>query len=102
VDFGFAKLISQKTMTNCGTLVYVAPEVLKLTGTSFEADVWSLGVVIHEMICGQTPFHCEDPMEQYDAIAKCRPKYSSQLGAQLRELLERIFVPDPPFRITLH
>lgn len=101
VDFGFAKQISSKTTTNCGTLVYVAPEVLKQTGTSFEADVWSLGVLIHEMICGQTPFNTEDTMNQYDAIVKCRPVYSSLLGAQLRELLEKIFVPDPQFRISL-
>jgi len=52
VDFGFAKFLKEKTTTNCGTLVYVAPEILKQTGTSFEADVWSLGVIIHEMICG--------------------------------------------------
>ena len=81
VDFGFAKQINQKTSTNCGTLVYVAPEVLKQTGTSFEADVWSLGVLIHEMISGLTPFNTEDTMNQYDAIVKCRPIYSTLLGA---------------------
>jgi len=63
VDFGLSKQlkIKNKAYTNCGTVDYVAPEVLKEIGTSFEADVWSLGVLLHEICCGETPFHNEDP-----------------------------------------
>jgi serine/threonine protein kinase len=54
VDFGFAKLIKwqQKTFTNCGTPVYIAPEVLRGTGHSYEVDIWSLGVLIVEIVSG--------------------------------------------------
>lgn len=53
VDFGFSKqlLDGKPTFTNCGTQGYVAPEVLKAIGSSYEADIWSLGVLLHEMCC---------------------------------------------------
>ena len=59
VDFGFAKQMksqNQRTTTNCGTPVYIAPEVLRGGGHSYEVDVWSLGVLMVEICSGQTPF----------------------------------------------
>lgn len=54
VDFGFAKQLSKngKALTNCGTPDYVAPEVVKNIGAGFEADIWSFGVLICEVISG--------------------------------------------------
>ena len=60
IDFGFAKRLHSSTnakhhyraYTNCGTVGYTAPEVLMSLGASFEADIWSLGVMIAEMISG--------------------------------------------------
>ena len=69
VDFGFAKRFrsadvkknQMRAYTNCGTPDYIAPEVLRGVGTSFEADVWSLGVLMCEIISGRTPFHSDNP-----------------------------------------
>ena len=60
VDFGFAKRFQKRdieknqmrTFTNCGTPDYIAPEVLRGIGTSFQADIWSIGVLICEIISG--------------------------------------------------
>ena len=60
VDFGFAKRFTRqdeqrnqlRTFTNCGTPDYIAPEVLRGVGSSFQADIWSLGVLICEIISG--------------------------------------------------
>jgi serine/threonine protein kinase len=57
IDFGFAKKLQSssnpkhhyKTYTNCGTLGYTAPEVLLSHGASFEADIWSFGIILCEL-----------------------------------------------------
>lgn len=53
VDFGFAKeLTDNRTHTNCGTPSYIAPEVIKGIGHGIMADVWSLGVLICDLVNG--------------------------------------------------
>lgn len=51
-DFGFAKVVEETTKTNCGTTLYMAPEVLAILPYDFKADIWSLGVVFFQMIFG--------------------------------------------------
>lgn len=45
------------TRSCCGTLVYMAPEVIEKTPYGKAADMWSLGVVTYDMLVGQPPFH---------------------------------------------
>jgi polo-like kinase 1 len=49
-DFGLATRLAhadERKMTICGTPNYIAPEILKESGHSFEVDVWSLGVILY-------------------------------------------------------
>lgn len=108
VDFGLSAILksssnssNSKCFTNCGTPEYVAPEVLKEIGTRYEADIWSLGVLIHELITGETPFHHEDPTQVYENVLHCKAKYAATINKPQKELLEQIFVADPCFRLTL-
>jgi hypothetical protein len=55
-DFGLATEVSQTTTSlHGGTIAYMAPEVVRGERASFTSDVWSLGVVIHEIVFGKRP-----------------------------------------------
>mgnify|MGYP000445186542 CR=1 FL=1 len=102
VDFGFSKSLRQigKTHTNCGTPVYIAPEIIQGIGHGFEVDVWSLGILICEMASGQTPFQAESTKAVYEKICMCQPVYNRKVPNIVRDLLDKIFVTDPGMRLT--
>ena len=58
-DFGLAKFLrkNEKTHTICGTLFYIAPEIIRKQGHNHSADWWSLGILAYEMIFGFPPFY---------------------------------------------
>lgn len=73
VDFGFAKQLKSqfgRTNTNCGTPAYIAPEILRGSNEhGTEVDIWSFGVLMVEIVSGQTPFIAETSEAVYEKIA---------------------------------
>lgn len=56
-DFGISKIISEEMLnTNCGTPVYMAPEIWEQTPYDEKVDIWSLGVVMYYLLTGYHPF----------------------------------------------
>lgn len=67
IDFGFSKVRGQVAEKVCGTVAYIAPEVLKMK-YSTQADMWSLGVIVFCLLSGSMPFSGSE-QEQLSKIA---------------------------------
>ena len=65
-DFGIAKAVSNSTMTNVGSIIgsvhYFSPEQAKGKFVTNNADLYSLGIVLYEMIIGKVPFRGDSPI----------------------------------------
>lgn len=60
-DFGLSKeLCSPETATPCGTLGYVAPEIITNHNYSNKVDLWGIGCVLYTLLCGFPPFFDDD------------------------------------------
>jgi cGMP-dependent protein kinase len=75
IDFGIAKKLEEgrgRTFTMVGTPHYMAPEVMRGQGYGTPVDLWSLGVIQYEFVCGYLPFadELDDPTEVCSAVLK--------------------------------
>ncbi len=66
LDFGIAKHLSDETMTQSGTLwgtpAYMSPEQAKGSTVGAAADIYAIGIILYELICGNLPFHASTQM----------------------------------------
>ncbi|CAD8096976.1 unnamed protein product [Paramecium sonneborni] len=103
-DFGLAtkkKDKNQKSYTLVGTTEYLAPEILRKEGHSFEVDLWTLGILIYEMITGKTPFaHPErNQMKIQYLILKNNPTYPPTMSKDAKDLINSLLQTNPQLRI---
>jgi len=107
-DFGLSKFASSDTRplkTACGTLSYVAPEVLLRSGYGSKADVWSCGVIFYLMLAGKLPF--EGSQSEVVMAKILRGSYSLDVDGwrdaspEARDLLSKLLTTNPDKRVTV-
>lgn len=105
-DFGLSKMIlpTEKMDSACGTLSYVAPEVLTLQGYGREADLWSVGVIMFLLLCGKLPFDGDDQSEiirlTVQADLKTNPNVWNKLSEEVKSLIKALLNKNPKERIS--
>lgn len=108
-DYGLAKHLMRaesgsgrlRTMSVCGTRNYLPPEMLNRKLYSFEADMWSLGVMLFRMLCGFFPFDGEKTKDVFQRIKRDSATIPSFLSVEARELISGLLLKDPKRRLTI-
>lgn len=116
LDFGLAKFTQEQNAGQdrvspspeqdtggwrVGALPYVAPELLHGDTATTQASIWSLGVVIFEMLTGELPFAGRTPFELAMEIMTGKPKsLPAHIPGGLRTIVHRCLMPDKEFRYS--
>ena len=100
-DMGWSAYYNKPRNTFCGTLDYMAPEILQGNGYSFPADIWGLGVLLYEMLHGKVPFGGSRDSDKMREIIESKLDFSDQISPGAKAMIKKILVYDPKRRPSI-
>lgn len=104
IDFGFSKMWDPniKMHVSCGTLSYVAPEVLEKSYTS-QCDLWSLGVIVFILLAGYMPFSGKEDVQTRNISEgkyTMKPERWNNISKEAKHFVQSLLQVDPEKRLS--
>ncbi|XP_042510680.1 serine/threonine-protein kinase Aurora-3 isoform X1 [Macadamia integrifolia] len=102
-DFGWSVQSRSKRHTMCGTLDYLAPEMVENKAHDYAVDNWTLGVLCYEFLYGVPPFEAESQTNTFRRIVKVDLSFppTPHVSAEAKNLISRLLVKDSTKRLSL-
>lgn len=104
-DFGTAKMIGTEKRARSesfvGTAEYISPELLEQKVASRESDIWAIGCIIYQMICGRPAFRGATEYMTFQKVRQGNVSYPEGFPAAARDLIAKILVLNPEERYTI-
>ena len=101
-DFGWCVKGEEMRSTFCGTLDYMAPEMIKGQKHSFEVDIWALGVLLYEILHGYSPFEALKEADKCQNIANAKFIFEKSISENAKDLITKMIQIQPNNRIKLN
>ena len=101
-DFGLSKegvTDEQLSRSFCGSIAYLAPEMLKRSGHTRSVDWYLLGVLFYEMVCGSPPFYSSNRDQMFNNIQRAELKFPPFVSQECKTLIRELMNRDPAKRL---
>jgi 5'-AMP-activated protein kinase catalytic alpha subunit len=103
LDFGLSNTFENGLLTTaCGSPIYAAPEMLD--GKPYKGstvDIWSAGIILYYMLCGNFPFEDVSNDRLYKKILNGKFSVPKTMSKEAKDLINKILVVNPKKRITV-
>lgn len=100
-DFGWCAVSNTLRTTFCGTLDYLAPEMIQGRGHDHTLDIWGAGVLLYEMIVGRPPFQSTNHAQLISKILALDLRFPGFVSAGVQELVRSLLRREPRERMSL-
>eukprot|EP00927_Polykrikos_kofoidii_P001886 TRINITY_DN10734_c0_g1_i1.p1 TRINITY_DN10734_c0_g1~~TRINITY_DN10734_c0_g1_i1.p1 ORF type:complete len:681 (+),score=101.02 TRINITY_DN10734_c0_g1_i1:74-2116(+) len=100
-DFGWCAESNGDRTTFCGTLDYLAPEMISSKGHNHTLDIWGAGVLLYEMLVGRPPFQSTNHGLLIQKILTMELHYPQYFPEQVQDLVNRLLRREPSQRLPL-
>lgn len=101
-DFGLSKegvIDGQLSRSFCGSIAYLAPEMLRRAGHTRSVDWYLLGVLLYEMLVGSPPYYSNNREELFNNIQRGKLRFPKSLSENAKNLIKQLLNRDPSKRL---
>ena len=100
-DFGLSGFQTMQNNYFCGTFDYLSPEMLENQSVSKRLDIWSLGILLYELLVGDVPYKAKSEQQLLNQIKRLRVTFPGHITKPAQNLIKKMLRYNPYERISL-